>query len=128
MVSKRSDVYNEAMSKQPSTNGDNGERDASGRFATGNTGGPGNPYARKVAKLRSLILEAVTEEDLRTIVATLVKRAREGDLLATREILNRLVGKPANAFDSERLQLEKQRVKLAEERTAQADERLWPKL
>ncbi len=30
----------------PSTNGNNG-RDASSRFAKGNSGGPGNPFARR---------------------------------------------------------------------------------
>ena len=70
------------MKTAPSTNGSNGNRDSNGRFAKGNPGGPGNPHARKVARLRSLILESVTEDDLRAIVAVLVKRAREGDLPA----------------------------------------------
>ena len=32
-----------AMKSAPSTNGSNGGRDARGRFATGNSGGPGSP-------------------------------------------------------------------------------------
>ncbi len=35
----------------PSTNGSNG-RDAGGRFASGNRGGPGNPYAKRTAAIR----------------------------------------------------------------------------
>ena len=34
--------------------GDNG-RDARGRFAPGNAGGPGNPFARRVAELRTWV-------------------------------------------------------------------------
>ena len=82
------------MIEQPSPNGGNGQRGAHGRFAKGNAGGPGNPYARRVAELRSLILEAVTDDDLREIVKTLVKSAKDGDIAAAREVLNRLVGKP----------------------------------
>ncbi len=37
----------------PSTNGANGRDAATGRFLAGNSGGPGNPYAERVAALRS---------------------------------------------------------------------------
>lgn len=63
---------------RPSPNGGNGRagnRDAGGRFAKGNSGGPGNPYARRVARLRSLMLEAVSDDDLKAIVAALVQQA-----------------------------------------------------
>src|SRR5258708_2822640 len=60
----------------PSANGSNGTakaaavpagdgRDGSGRFAKGNKGGPGNPFARRVGRLRSALLEVVTEEKLK---------------------------------------------------------------
>lgn len=82
---------------RPSANGENGRagsRDAGGRFAKGNPGGPGNPYARRVARLRSLMLEAVSDDDLKAIVAALVQQAKAGDLAAAREVLNRCTGKP----------------------------------
>ena len=41
---------------RPSPNGENG-RDVGGRFTKGNPGGPGNPFARRVSQLRSLIVE-----------------------------------------------------------------------
>src|SRR5436190_12447126 len=63
----------------PSRNGADG-RDARGRFAKGNRGGPGNPYARRVAQLRTLLLEIITEDDLRGVLCKLVERARAGDL------------------------------------------------
>ena len=109
------------MKTAPSTNGSNG-RDTNGRFAKGNPGGTGNPHAQKVARLRSLILESVTEDDLRAIVAILVKRAREGDLAAIRELFNRLVGSPADVVD--RKEQAKQRHKIALEQLELADRRV----
>src|SRR5205085_4146516 len=42
----------------PSPNGGNGH-DSQGRFAKGNKGGPGNPFARRVGRLRSLLVNLV---------------------------------------------------------------------
>ena len=74
---------------KPSPNG----RTARGRFAKGNPGGPGNPYARRVADLRAALLESVTEQDIRAVARALVKRAKEGEIPAIRELLDRLMGK-----------------------------------
>lgn len=76
----------------PSPNG----RTARGRFAQGNLGGPGNPYARRTAALRSALLDAVTEADIRAIAKALVKRARDGEVPAVRELLDRLLGRPGD--------------------------------
>ena len=81
------------MSETPSPNGDNGSRDSQGRFVAGNAGGPGNPYARRVARLRSLLLEAVGEEDLLELIQALIGQAKAGDLAAIREVLDRCLGK-----------------------------------
>jgi len=37
-------------------------RPSNGRFAKGNPGAPGNPFARQVAALRQVILGSITEE------------------------------------------------------------------
>lgn len=76
----------------PSPNGANG-RDASGRFVKGWKGGPGNPYVRHVAAIRSVLMSAVSDDDLRAIVSTLVEKAKAGDVMAAREVLDRLLGK-----------------------------------
>lgn len=78
-------------------------RDQRGRFATGNTGGPGNPHAAQVAKLRAALLESVTDEDVRGVVAALVKAAKGGNVSAARELLERLLGKPVEFDILERL-------------------------
>ena len=63
----------------PSPNGEKG-RDRNGRFARGNKGGPGNPFARRVGRLRSQLLNLVTEADLREVARKLVEQARTGNL------------------------------------------------
>jgi hypothetical protein len=68
-------------------------RDNNGRFALGNPGGPGNPYAQRTAELRAAMLSAVTTDDLTAIVAMLVKQAKAGDMAAAREVLDRVLGK-----------------------------------
>ncbi len=93
----------------PSANGADG-RDRRGRFAKGNKGGPGNPFARRVARLRTLLLEVVTEDDLRGVLAKLVERARAGDLAAVRLLLHYLIGRPVDAVDPDRLDLEEWRL------------------
>ena len=84
-------AYNAGM-PTPSTNG----RTPRGQFAKGNPGGPGNPYARRTAALRSALLDAVTEADIRAIAKALVKRARDGEVPAVRELLDRLLGRPGD--------------------------------
>lgn len=68
-------------------------RDTRGRFASGNQAakgrGPGG-----AGRVRALIREAVTDDDLRAIVATLVAEAKAGNLQAAKELLDRLAGKP----------------------------------
>jgi hypothetical protein len=91
------------MSTLPSPNGANGGRSEKGRFAAGNKGGPGNPYARRVAVLRAALLEAVTPADMKAIVAKLVRKAKSGDIRAAREIIERTLGKPIEFDLLERL-------------------------
>ena len=71
------------------------DRDARGRFAAGNPGGYGNPFARQVAALRQAMLEGVTGEDLAAVFQAVLAKARAGDLAAARLVLAYAVGKPA---------------------------------
>ena len=90
------------MVSDPTKNGQNG-RDAKGKFVKGNPGGPGNPFARKVHRLRAALISAVTEEDIQEIVQARVKLAKNGDVAAAREVLSRTLGKPQEADLIERL-------------------------
>ena len=96
------------MNDIPSTNGANGAvgggRQAGGRFATGNAGGPGNPHARQVAALRSALLDAVTPAEMTAIVAKLVADAKAGSVASAREVLERTLGKPQETDLLERME------------------------
>jgi hypothetical protein len=69
----------------PTTNGSNG-RDASGRFAPGNAGGPGNPYAKRVARLRTALVQAIKPGDVAEVVNAMLRAAKGGDVAAARMI------------------------------------------
>jgi hypothetical protein len=92
-------------------------RDEKGRFARGNKGGPGNPFNRRVAALRQLLLERVSDDDLAAIVDRLVRLAREGDLGAARLVLAYAVGRPAPVVEPDRLDLEEMQLYQAENLT-----------
>jgi hypothetical protein len=96
------------MNTSPSPNGANGARGADrgpgGRFAAGNSGGPGNPHAQHVGRLRSALLSAITPQDMEAIVARLVELAKAGEMPAIRELLDRVLGKPVEADLIERLE------------------------
>ena len=86
------------MRRRPSTNGHLG-RDSQGRFAHGNPGGPGNPYAQKVQNLRRMLLDTVTEEDLKDVVCKLVAMAKDGSLRAVKELFDRLFGRARESIE-----------------------------
>ena len=92
------------MTIPPSQNGSNG-RGPDGRFVAGNSGGPGNPLASKVHRLRSLIHQCVTEEDFRQVIAKLLELAKDGDLAAIRELLDRMMGKPKSTIELQQREL-----------------------
>jgi hypothetical protein len=77
----------------PSPSGANG-RNARGQFTAGNCAGKGNPLAKRVGKLRSALVAAVSEQDVREIITKMVALAKSGDTLAARLILDRVLGKP----------------------------------
>ncbi len=76
----------------PSPSGRNGH-DTAGRFSAGNQLGRGNPHAAQVARLRSVMLAAVSEDDLRTVVGMLVEKAKGGDVNAIKLLFDRTLGK-----------------------------------
>jgi hypothetical protein len=80
---------NEQPKSSPNTSG----RETNGRFAVGNRGGPGNPFARRVAALRSAFIAAVTPEDLQRICQRMVTMASLGDLQAAKLVLGYVLGK-----------------------------------
>jgi hypothetical protein len=68
-----------------------------------NPGGPGNPFARQVAALRSALVNKVTPEDIEDIVIILLLKAKQGDLAAVKLLFSYVLGKPADTVDPDRL-------------------------
>jgi hypothetical protein len=102
----------------------NSGHDSRGRFTKGNKGGPGNPFARQAAQMRKVLLECVSEDDLRLMMQRLVEKAKEGDLQALRLVLAYAVGRPGPAVDPDRVDVEEFELFQQEARTP--DEFLRP--
>ena len=109
----RSDSWTAGSSQHhPSANGSaqaTGDRDDLGRFAKGNPGGPGNPFARLVAELRQVAVEAVPREKLRAIFVKMSDLAVEGNVQAAKFVAAYLIGKPQPALNPDRSDLEEWR-------------------
>lgn len=69
-------------------------RTARGTFAPGNKLAKGYPHARRANRLRAELYRVVTVEEFRAIVKAMVDAAKDGDIAAAREIIERLLGKP----------------------------------
>jgi hypothetical protein len=81
------------------------QRGASGRFAAGNRGGPGNPFARQTARLRQAMLDAVSPEDMQAVIGALKKKAADGDVAAAKLLLSYCIGKPTAPENPDTLDL-----------------------
>jgi len=68
-----------------------------GRFLPGNPGGPGNPHAAKLEKLRAALVRTVREADIRAILRQIIEKARNGDIVAAKLLLDRVLGPPVSA-------------------------------
>src|SRR5262249_42338949 len=79
------------------------QRDAQGRFTAGNYGGPGNPFARRVAAVRQAFFDAVSDADLREMVQATVQPAKKGNCQAANLFFAYPLGKPAPAAEPDRL-------------------------
>src|SRR5207244_7364076 len=95
-------------------------RDANGRFVKGNPGGPGNPFARKVAALRKALINFVTVDDMKHVAFILKEKAMAGDLVAIKLLFQYVLGKPTEGVDPDRLDIEE--AKLQDEHYAMVEE------
>lgn len=92
----------------PSTKGEMDEhRNPDGTFKKGHPGGPGNPFAKQSAKFRAALMGAVTEEDVKAIVANVLAIAKGEDgnakapdqIAAAKLMLDRVLGPVANTIE-----------------------------
>jgi hypothetical protein len=78
-------------------------RDGAGKFTPGNAGGPGNPFARRVAHLRSVMVQAISDEDIAAIIVKLMEQARAGDAASAKVLFQYVIGKPTVAPNPDRM-------------------------
>jgi len=81
-------------------------RTAAGTFAVGNQFARGNPTARRMAALRSALLNNLTAEKMTTLGDRLYELAIGGDLAAAKLLLTYAIGKAPEAVDADRLDLD----------------------
>jgi hypothetical protein len=101
----RSPKTPESQAEEP-RRADSGGRDERGRFTAGNVGGPGNPFARRVAAYRQVLHDCVSIEDMRCLAEQLLALGKLGDLAAIKLLLQYIVGKPAATVDPDSLDLQ----------------------
>jgi hypothetical protein len=77
-----------------------------GHFLPGNQSakgvkGGGNPDAKRLAELKKVFRECVTEGDVKDVVKSLVQAAKDGDVQAIKLFLDRTLGKQPIAIESD---------------------------
>jgi hypothetical protein len=82
------------------------DRDARGRFATGNRGGPGNPFARQTAAMHRALCAEVSKEDLAAMTRKLKEMALAGNMAALKLLFSYIVGRPQAATNPDTLDLQ----------------------
>ena len=82
------------------------QRDAQGRFIKGNAGGPGNPFARHMAKLRAALINSVSEADMQQLADDLRIQAKLGNVTAIKLLFLYVLGKPPQPVNPDTLDIE----------------------
>jgi len=95
-----------ARAEDQTTEQSTSQREANGRFAKGNKGGPGNPFARQIAALRQTLLNRTTPKDFEEIADELIKKAKTGDVAAIKLLFQYTLGKPAPCPDPDHLDVD----------------------
>ena len=86
------------------------DRAADGRFAKGNPGGPGNPFARQTAALRAALINGVTERDIQDILDVLLLNAKGGHLPTIKLLFAYVLGKPKPVVEPDLLDLQEMQM------------------
>ena len=97
---KRASV-NKKSKRKPRSHGKDG-RKSNGRFSKGNTlsrGNSGGGNKEKAKELKRILIEAVTEKDIKAIVKKMKSQAKAGDALARKELFDRLWGRAIQEVD-----------------------------
>lgn len=89
--------------------------DERGKFLKGWKGGPGNPYAKRVALLRKAFFDAVTDQDVVEVVENLKNLAKYGEakdaVPAARVLLGYALGAPNKMADDDEESQERDKLR-----------------
>jgi len=94
-------------------------RDERGRYLPGNPGGPGNPVAREMARMRLRLMSAVSDEVFDAVVRKLVSMSLEGHLGAMKLLLAYRAGKPDQTVRADDLAADEVRLAVRAEEQAE---------
>jgi hypothetical protein len=67
---------------------------------------PANPFARRCAALRLIILDCLTDDDMRVIVRKMIELAKEGSVSAARLLFQYGLGRPTEAVSPDRVDID----------------------
>ena len=70
------------------------ERDESGRFVKGHSGGPGRPKKERELRFLEITLAACTFDDWKAVVKKAIDQAKRGDAVARKWLADYLIGSP----------------------------------
>jgi len=90
------------------------------QFKKGSAGGPGYPYAAKRERFRKILLSTVKTKDLKAVILALLAKAKNGEVPAAKELLERLLGKEAFKIDAPPMNV--LQILLEEDKPATTDE------
>jgi hypothetical protein len=96
--------------ERPAGEPERNERDGRGRFLPGNGGGPGNPFNRRVAALRKLMLAELSDEGARRLTRKMLEQAEQGDMSAARVFLQFTMGRAGPSIDPDRVDVDEWRL------------------
>jgi hypothetical protein len=82
-----------------------------GRFAKGNSGGPGNPFNATVQKLRAAMVQAVSPEDIGEVIGQVLTQAKDGNLAAIKLLLSYTIGQPHQTIQPDRAELDEAEIR-----------------
>ena len=104
------------------------DRTANGQFKPGNQEACGNPFGRRVAQLRTILMRTVTDGDFAEIAQMLIDKAKKGDLAATRLLLSYTLGKPSTTVNPDRVAIDEGEIHQEKAVAAPAMEELFAKV
>src|SRR5262249_22569122 len=82
-----------------------GDRGPGGKFAPGNRCSRGNPFNKRMAALKSAVLEEIKSQDIKRLVRHLHNMAMQGVVAAAVVLLRYTIGRPPESIDPDQIEI-----------------------